>query len=293
MMCVADIQRFCMHDGPGVRTTVFLKGCPLSCAWCHNPETQSAKAELLFYRNKCIGCTACAVCENEVHIFADTHRLDRERCIACGTCVSACPTGALELCGTEYDADTLLQLVQKDRAFFGASGGVTLSGGEPLMQSETVAFLKMCKEHGISTAVETCGFVASEVIKQAVLYTDLFLWDIKDTDSARHLAHTGVPNEPILQNLLLSDALGAHTRLRCILVGGINTDETHYKRLAELYLRLHHCEGIEFLLYHTYGDAKAEAAGRKQNADRGQIPSQEQVEYAKSFVRGYGARVVE
>lgn len=293
MMCVADIQRFCMHDGPGVRTTVFCKGCPLSCAWCHNPETQSAKAELLFYRNKCIGCTACAVCENEVHIFADTHRLERERCIACGTCVSACPTGALELCGTEYDADTLLQLVQKDRAFFGASGGVTLSGGEPLMQNETVAFLKLCKEHGISTAVETCGFVASEVIEQAVLYTDLFLWDIKDTDSKRHLAHTGVPNEPILQNLLLADALGAHTRLRCILVGGVNTDETHYQKLAELYLRLKHCEGIEFLPYHVYGGTKAEAAGRKQNADRALIPSREQIEYAKSFVCTHGAKVVE
>lgn len=293
MMRVADIQRFCMHDGPGVRTTVFFKGCPLSCAWCHNPETQSTKAELLFYRNKCIGCTACAVCENEVHIFADAHCLERKRCLACGACVSVCPTGALELCGTEYDTDTLLRLIQKDRAFFGASGGVTLSGGEPLMQNETVAFLKLCKEHGISTAVETCGFVSSGVIEQAVLHTDLFLWDIKDTDSKRHLAHTGVPIEPILQNLLLADALDARTRLRCILVNGVNTDDVHYKNLAELFLRLQHCEGIEFLPYHTYGDAKAAALGRKSSANRDQIPTREQLEHAKAFVCRCGARVVE
>ena len=124
-----------------------------------------------------------------------------DECIACGACVSACPTGALELCGTEYDADTLLRLVLKDRAFFGASGGVTLSGGEPLMQNETVAFLKLCKEQGISTVVETCGFVASEVIEQAVLHTDLFLWDIKDTNDERHKKYTGISNKKIFLSI--------------------------------------------------------------------------------------------
>ena len=290
MMRVADIQRFCMHDGPGVRTTVFFKGCPLSCAWCHNPETQSAKAELLFYRNKCIGCTACAVCENEVHVFADAHRLDRERCIACGTCVSACPTGALELCGSEYDADTLLQLVQKDRAFFGASGGVTLSGGEPLMQSETVAFLKLCKEHGISTAVETCGAVSWETMAPVLENTDIVLYDIKQMDSALHKQYTGVGNERILENLQnISEKTNCTIIVRCPVIPPCNDSAENFhalgRFLTEKKIRV---SEINLLPYHNMGEGKREQLEPGTEGFTSHTPTKEEMEAHRDILRGYG-----
>ena len=147
---VTEIQRFCMHDGPGVRTTVFLKGCPLHCAWCHNPETQNFKPELLFYESKCIGCGACAnVCQGGAHSVRDKHLIDRAKCMLCGGCEDACPTGALEICGKDYTVSDILTIVEKDLAFYGKDGGITVSGGEPFSQGTAlIDLLKACKKRG-------------------------------------------------------------------------------------------------------------------------------------------------
>ncbi len=294
-MTVTQIQRFCMHDGPGVRTTVFLKGCSMRCAWCHNPETQREEPQILLYASKCIGCGVCtAVCPTRAHkITSEGHVFQRKKCLACGACSKACPTGALELCGKEYSAREILDIVEKDRAFYGETGGITLSGGEPLVQpAACIELLRLCKEQGLSTAVETCGCFDSGVLESIVPNTDLFLWDIKDTDPERHKHYTGVSNEKILQNLKKADDMGAAIRMRCILVNGVNTNAKHYREIAELASSLSHLEGVEFFAYHAYGGSKATFLGLPDNGCVDWIPSEAQINEAKQMVRSFGFSVL-
>lgn len=290
---VTEMQRFCMHDGPGVRTTVFLKGCPLHCAWCHNPETQKFKSELLFYSNKCIGCTACeSTCPNGVHSLNKKHLIDREKCVLCGECVRNCPTCALEKCGEEYTAEEILSVVERDRAFYGEGGGVTLSGGEPFAQGEgVIELLKACKGNGFSTAVETCGYADSRVILAALPYIDLFLWDIKDTDSARHKRYTGRDNEKILKNLSLVNEMNARIRLRCILVSGVNTDEDHYSAIAHLAGKIKNLDGVELIPYHAYGGTKSVFLGGEDSGRKEWIPDTAELETAREILKKQGIYV--
>lgn len=290
---ITEIQRFCMHDGPGVRTTVFLKGCPLRCAWCHNPEAQKNVAELLFYPNKCIGCGECIrVCRQGAHTIEKKHTVDRTKCILCGECEKACPTVALEICGKDVSIDTVLSVVEKDRAFYGENGGVTLSGGEPFSQGKAaVALLKACKEKGLNTVVETCGYADTDTLRMAIPLVDLFLWDIKDTDDDRHKKYIGASNKKILDNLEIADRNGAKMRLRCILVNGINTDENHYRSIAQIALSLSNCEGVELLPYHAYAGTKAVFLGDEDNGRKEWIPASEEIERAKSILKKQGIYV--
>ena len=283
---VTEIQRFCMHDGPGVRTTVFLKGCPLHCAWCHNPETQRRQSEILFYKSKCIGCRACeSVCESGAHSFGNCHEYERSKCSFCFACANECPTRALEACGREYTAEELISIIEKDKAFYGNAGGMTLSGGEPLLQGEgAVMLLRACRERGVSTAVETCGYVDESVLLSVIPCVDLFLWDVKDTNDCRHERYTGVSNKRILENLALADANGAKTRLRCILVNGVNTNEEHYRAVAEIASSLANCEGVEWIPYHAYGGTKATFLGLEDNGRAEWIPTPEQLEQAREVL---------
>lgn len=285
-LLLAEIQRFCMHDGPGLRTTLFLKGCPLRCAWCHNPETQRPEPELLFYATKCLSCGACAArCPVHAQQCTDAgRRIDRSRCTACGQCAKDCWTGALALSGQRYTIPELMAVLERDRAFYGAEGGVTLSGGEPLMQPEgCLALLRACREAGISTAIETCGQFNQAILPELVPLVDCFLWDIKDTDSARHRRMTGVGTEQILANLHAADALGAKTRLRCILVNTVNAEDAHYLAVHALRETLHGCTGVEWLPYHAYAGTKATFLGRPDNGRTDWIPTDVQLERARQM----------
>lgn len=259
---VTGIQRFCMHDGPGLRTVVFLKGCPLRCKWCHNPETQNSFRQIFYDEKKCIGCGACAVCPNQAHVFRPDHAFDRVKCTACGSCTELCPTGALERAARMMEPDEILELVERDRDFFGQEGGLTLSGGEPMAHpEESLLLLKKAKEAGISTAVETCGYFDSRYIPDLCQHADTLLWDFKDSDAERHRYYTGVSNQKILENLKEADRQGGNIVLRCILLQGINYTPKHIGQIEALYRSLVNCHRVDFLPYHPMGSDKYRLLG--------------------------------
>ncbi len=258
---VSDIQRFCMHDGPGIRTAVFLKGCPLDCFWCHNPEGKSPRPQLMYRAAKCIGCGAC-VCERGVHSFLPEHRVDFSSCIACGHCTEVCPTSALSSVGKPRQTEEIIEIALRDKAFYGNSGGITLSGGEPMFHpEETLYLLEKAKAAGLHTAVETCGFFPEKYVEPLCRFADILLWDIKDTDPSRHIQNTGVPLNPILDNLRLADAYSTPIVLRCVLLKGVNLNEQHLNNLKDLSRSLRNFGGMDFLPCHSLGNSKAESLG--------------------------------
>lgn len=265
---ILKIQRFSTQDGPGIRTTVFLQGCPLKCKWCHNPESQVLQPLYFFTPTLCVACGACEnVCKNSVHVFdGNTHFINRANCARCMQCVSVCAYNALEPCVTPMRMEQVLEIVQKDAAFYGKDGGLTLSGGEPLLFTENaLSLLSLAKQSGISTAVETCGYFDSDYIPSLVKNVDLFLYDVKDTVDARHIENTGVSNVKIIENLLSLDALGGKSVLRCIMLRGVNTDDAHLDGLVTLYKRLKNCLRIEIFSYHHYGKSKYDSLGISYN----------------------------
>ncbi|MCK6488243.1 MAG: glycyl-radical enzyme activating protein [Planctomycetes bacterium] len=257
---ITEIQRFCIHDGPGIRTTVFLKGCPLRCVWCHNPETQRAAPQLAFTAAACIGCGACvpACAQGAQRLAGGTRVLDRPACTACGACATACPAGALELVGRPVTVAEVIAAVERDRPFYLQSGGgLTLSGGEPLAQADfATALLAAARAAGLHTCVETCSQVDPAVIDRVIPLVDLFLCDLKETDPERHRAWTGVGNQRILANLRRLHAAGAHMRLRCPLIPGLNDREDHVAGIAALARELPGIEGVEVMPFHRLGEGK-------------------------------------
>ena len=275
-----------MHDGPGVRTTVFLKGCPLRCEWCHNPETQSSVNEISYYPQKCIGCGICAeVCL--AHGFSESgHILDRSVCKSCGKCVSSCPASAIESTKKDMLIEDIFKVIEKDTAFYGKSGGVTLSGGEPLIHGkDLLPLLNLCKGNGIGIAIETSGYFDRQILDDIAPLVDIVLWDLKDTNDQRHAQNTGVSNKKIIDNLFYADSLGIKTVLRCIMVNGVNTCIEHLYAVADIWHKLKNCEYVELIPYHAYGGSKAVAIGRENNSRADWIPSKEFIDKAKNYLK--------
>lgn len=262
---VLDILRCSLHDGPGIRTTVFLKGCPLACLWCHNPESQATPPVLSFNDTRCTLCQKCqAVCPHGVHQFsANQHLLDRSRCQLCGKCVQSCPAQALEIKGSRQSVFQVMEQVVKDLDYYRQSGGgLTLSGGEPMHQfGFTLALLQAARQQGIHTAMETSGMAQQQQYQRVVPWTDLFLFDYKGTDPVLHRRHTGAENHLILQNLDFLYSSGAKILLRCPLVPGVNDSPAHLAAIAELDRRYPLLEGIDLMPYHSMGNEKARRVG--------------------------------
>ena len=263
---VFNIQKFCINDGPGIRTNVFLKGCPLKCLWCHNPESQKVEEEISYIAHKCIGCGRCVmVCPEHAHSFVDgVHIFDRSKCKACGKCAEECVAEALEKVGKPMTVEEVLEEVMKDKAFYDTSGGgMTVSGGEPTLQFDFVyALLKEAKARGLHTCIETCGFTSKEKIGKLAEVVDIFLYDWKVTDTEKHRACTGGTNTIIRENLLHVDSLGAASILRCPIIPTVNDTEDHFAGIAALADSLDHIQGVEIEPYHSLGNDKLERIGR-------------------------------
>ena len=255
-----NIQRFSLHAGPGIRTNVFFKGCPLRCVWCHNPEGFERTPELEYNAVKCIGCGRCAAaCPEGCHSVADgAHILNREKCVRCFGCVDACVAGALLRAGAEYTEDDVMAKVELDRPFYeNSGGGITLSGGEPFFQPEfALALLEESKKRGLHTAVETCGLCPEDVIRRAAPLVDLFLYDYKITGEEEHKKYTGAGQEIILKNLRTVNGLGRQIVLRCPVIPGINDNERHYSAVAALADELDNVVRVDVEPYHDLGRAK-------------------------------------
>ena len=265
---IFDIEKFAVHDGPGIRTVVFMKGCPLHCVWCHNPESQSFKAELFFNRTKCTNCGNCtAVCPAGSHkLFDGKHDFNREKCTSCGMCADNCPAEALKLSGVEMSVDEVMTEVLKDKIFYqNSGGGITLSGGEPLAHFDfSFALLTAAKSAGLHTAVETSGFAPREQIQKLFPLVDLWLWDIKCSPE-KHKDLTGVPFEPILENLISVAAANGKIILRCPLVPGVNDEDAHMLNIARLANEVAGVQEIDLEPYHPMGEGKSSQLGRTES----------------------------
>ena len=263
-----DIERNSYVDGPGIRTTVFFKGCNLRCAWCHNPESQSPKPQMMFYKNKCTGCGKCKEkCPNHL-----------ESCELCGKCTLYCPHDAREICGKEYTVDEVMREILKDKAFYDNSGGgVTFSGGECMLQIDFLEeILKVCKENGIHTAVDTAGHVPYEYFERILPYTNLFLYDVKCYDSEKHKKYTGVRNELILENLKKLLATGKSVWVRIPIIPTVNDTVEEIQRIKAYISSCGKPEKIELLPYHAMGEHKYAAINRESHMFP--IPSKETME---------------
>ena len=293
---VFNIQHMSIHDGPGIRTTVFLKGCPLRCAWCHNPESQSIRTELACHANRCVGCGFCVrQCPaGALELLDGRVQRDASRCQDCGACVEACPYGAWEAYGKETTVEDAVAEVLKDRAYYEKTGGgVTFSGGEPLMQAEFVAACaQKLKDEGIHVAVETACFGSAEALSALCAVTDFFMVDLKTMDEAAHKEWIRAPLQPILENIRRLGEWGADVLIRIPVVTGCNDSAHNMEKTAAFLLEQTPYRRVELLRMHKLAQNKYEALQRDYTVADVEPPSEETIHTLAKMLKLHGMEVL-
>ena len=279
MGTVLSIERCALHDGPGLRTAVFLKGCPLTCLWCHNPESHRFNPQLFFYKERCTNCGTCH-CANHVHSHAPGRKVNFAACVACGSCIHECPANALEIKGHTMSAQAVVDEVLKDVRFYKKSGGgLTISGGEPFSQLDfTLEILKLAKSHGIHNCVETSGFGRQADFLAAAPYVDLFLFDYKESCPDNHKKFTGVDFKNIIANLEALSEAGAKIILRCPIIPTCNDRPDHLAAIGQLASRLKGITAVNIMAYHPMGASKSTGIGQDYPLANVGFPTQEAID---------------
>lgn len=293
---IVKIQRYSIHDGPGIRTTVFFKGCPLRCHWCSSPETYHGYPEIGFYEDTCIAeCSECVtVCPAGALTMSGTSiQLDRMKCNRCGECAKICPSEALTSIGYYITPDKLMDEIRRDRQFYDTSGGgVTLSGGEPFNQYLfTKEIAKRCKEEGISVTLDTCGYAKKEQIKDIIKYVDLILFDLKHMDSSEHYVYTGAPNDCILENAAIISERGIPVIMRFPLIPGVNDSRKNLEALAKYVKTLDSVKQLDILPYHPLGIFKYRVLGKICELQDIEMPTKNYLIEIREFLESYGLKV--
>lgn len=290
---VFNVQHYCIHDGPGIRTNVFIKGCPLRCIWCANPESQAAIPQLMYLSDRCTGCGQCidacpkgAISRSGGHVSTN-----RTLCTACESCVRICPAEARSVTGREMTAEEVFQEVLGDQLFYGKDGGLTVTGGEALAHAQfTEELLRLCRNAGIHTAIETCGAVPWDVMSPVLQYTDLVLYDIKQMDSSLHRKYTGQGNEQILSNLIrISADTSCTIVVRCPVIPPCNDAPENMHALGRFLTENHiRCSEINLLPYHNLGEGKRTQLEPGTEGFVSRTPSDAEMESLRTILRGYG-----
>ncbi len=293
-LVISDIQHFSVHDGPGIRTTVFLKGCPLDCRWCHNPESIDSGSNLLFYDNVCTSCGDCvpACPEGCLTLRADNLEIVRDSCTLCGLCVPSCHHGALEIKGREVAVSEIVKECLLDRDFYKETGGVTLSGGEPLFRQEAVfSLMEKLKYENIHLVLDTCGAVDYSLLHRASLFIDLFYFDCKCVDAELHREWTGVSNTLILDNLIRLLKTDASVVVRIPVIPGFNGNPQEIEKIAGLLKPFSTKTTVHLLPYHQLGSNKYNALGRDYHLGKLKSPDKKTLSQLESIFTAAGLAV--